>query len=342
MYVLAEKATDDEELEYLVETAKVPIFGIDLEGRITEWNLMFGQISGYSKEEVLGSDALKILTEPQHCEAVSAVFRDTLAGRPTLGYELPGFRTKYGGTRQLVLNLAVRKTTAGKNVGLVAIGHDITDFRDREADLLEAVEHLAGGIAHDFNNLLTVILGNIRMLAEGLREGVDDDFEELLADAISAAEDASSLSQNLLAFAHRRDVELSPILAPDAQAQGSETILVVEDQARVRRFAVRCLRSLGYQTQEAAGATEALEILSQGAVPDLVFSDVIMPGGASGFELAKIVAEQHPDCGIVLTSSYSQGSWGDQRGDGEVLEILRKPYSRKALACRLRKALDEI
>ena len=125
---------------------------------------------------------------------------------------------------------------------------------------------------------------------------------------------------------------------PSAHGQG-ETILVVEDNAQVRALTVERLKRLGYHVLEADNGPNALAILEQADNVDLVFSDVVMPGGMSGFDLARKVLEISPGRRILLTSGFS----GDAaRGAGDLLDqhkILRKPYSVSELAEAIREAL---
>ena len=126
--------------------------------------------------------------------------------------------------------------------------------------------------------------------------------------------------------------------------RGTETILVVEDEPRVRRFAVRALSGLGYRVLEAENAQEALEVLGEGASVDLMFSDIIMPGRMNGRQLAGAVAESHPDVKILLTTGYSKGRAEtkpqEDFEDAASLPLIRKPYSKDQLARQLRELLD--
>jgi CheY-like chemotaxis protein len=118
------------------------------------------------------------------------------------------------------------------------------------------------------------------------------------------------------------------------------TILVVEDDPRVRRLTVNRLETLGYATLVAGDAHEALAILSSGAALDLVFTDLVMPGGLSGYELAHRVATQWPDLPVLLTSGYADEL---VRGDADAishLKVLSKPYRQADLAKAIADALE--
>jgi PAS domain S-box-containing protein len=118
-----------------------------------------------------------------------------------------------------------------------------------------------------------------------------------------------------------------------------ETILVVEDNVAVRRVTVERLKALGYRVEEAEDGRRAIERLEQGPAPSLVFSDVVMPGGLSGFDLAREIAKRWPELNVLLTSGFAADE-AAEKGDGlEEIEILGKPYSQEALARAITAAL---
>ena len=129
------------------------------------------------------------------------------------------------------------------------------------------------------------------------------------------------------------------IETPEGVTGGGETILVVEDNLGVRRLTVELLKMLGYRVLEAGDARSALETLHAGEPVHLVFSDVIMPGGVSGVELARKIKELWPSQKILLTSGFA-GMVGETDRDA-VLEspMLRKPYSQIELGRAIRAAL---
>jgi CheY-like chemotaxis protein len=114
-----------------------------------------------------------------------------------------------------------------------------------------------------------------------------------------------------------------------------QMILVVEDESQVRRLAVRILRSLGYQAVEADSAAIALEILK--ATPRIValFTDVVLPGGESGVELARKARQQCPDLKVLFTSGYTEARLAHSRGLPEGSDFLNKPYRKAQLAEKL-------
>jgi PAS domain S-box-containing protein len=121
--------------------------------------------------------------------------------------------------------------------------------------------------------------------------------------------------------------------------RGTETILLVEDDELVRRQVIAQVQALGYTTITAANAAEALALLDRGAVPDLLFTDIIMPGGVNGRQLAEEAVKRHPTMKVLYTSGYTENAMTHEgRLEAGVL-LLKKPYRKADLARSLRMAL---
>ncbi len=121
---------------------------------------------------------------------------------------------------------------------------------------------------------------------------------------------------------------------------GNERILVVEDDKLVGDYVTRQLATLGYSTCTADSAAAALKLIDEGEKFDLILTDIILPGGMNGRELAQEVARRRPEMKIVYTSGYSQDAIIHHgRLDSDVL-LLSKPYRKAKLAQILRTALD--
>ena len=121
---------------------------------------------------------------------------------------------------------------------------------------------------------------------------------------------------------------------------GSDTILVVEDDSLVRQHVVRQLEGLGYRVLEAPAGLAAIEILKQFPQIDLLFTDVVMPGGMGGRDLADAARALRPDLKVLFTSGYTENSIVHNGRLDEGVELLSKPYRREQLALKVRKVLD--
>ncbi len=124
---------------------------------------------------------------------------------------------------------------------------------------------------------------------------------------------------------------------------GRERLLVVEDDDAVRAILVKMLSGLGYSVTVAANGSEALELWR--ADPhgiDLVLSDVVMPGGISGVDLAERLLAERPELKIVLMSGYSSALLNTDVLKRSGVSFQQKPLQRQALARRLREALESV
>jgi len=119
-----------------------------------------------------------------------------------------------------------------------------------------------------------------------------------------------------------------------------ETLLLVEDNAEVREVTRQRLEILGYRVLEASNGATALATLAIGTQVHIVFSDVVMAGGLSGFDVAREVRQRWPTTRILLTSGYPDDILRGQSTEMQDLRILRKPYNRLELAKALRDVLD--
>jgi two-component system CheB/CheR fusion protein len=124
----------------------------------------------------------------------------------------------------------------------------------------------------------------------------------------------------------------------EAPLGDGELILVVEDNDKVRQATVSGLESLGYAVLEAKTGPDAIKLLESGEPIALVFSDIVMPGGMTGYDVAERVRSMSPDLKVLLASGYSDLDV-KVRKTARDLRTLEKPYSRAQLACALREAL---
>jgi PAS domain S-box-containing protein len=113
-------------------------------------------------------------------------------------------------------------------------------------------------------------------------------------------------------------------------------VLVVEDDAFVAELAAGMLNELGFEAIVAHSAKEALDRLTAGDKPKLIFSDIVMPGGISGLELACKVRDRFPELPILLTTGYSEQVAGTHG-----FPVLHKPYELDSLAGAVRKILKD-
>jgi PAS domain S-box-containing protein len=125
-----------------------------------------------------------------------------------------------------------------------------------------------------------------------------------------------------------------------ADKRGSETILVVEDQMDVGDYAETVLAEFGYNVLRAGNANEALAVLDGAGDIDLLFSDLIMPGGMNGVVLAREVKRRRPRMRVLLTTGYAESSIERVDARGAEFEMIQKPYKRSELATKVRQVIE--
>ncbi|MGH6706446.1 MAG: ATP-binding protein [Sphingomicrobium sp.] len=136
------------------------------------------------------------------------------------------------------------------------------------------------------------------------------------------------------------DGAIAPAPADTAALGGNETILVVEDNPNVRKTVIRQLHDLGYGSVEAESGAQALQLVAEGLTFDLLLTDVVMPGGMTGYQLADQLRQARPQTKVLFTSGYTElARSADQPARKDPL--LSKPYRKQDLGRAVRAALDQ-
>ena len=133
----------------------------------------------------------------------------------------------------------------------------------------------------------------------------------------------------------------SSSLAAAPATQGHEAILVVEDEEDVRSYSCGVLRDLGYRVFEAASADAALVTLAERQEVQLLFTDIGLPGGLNGRELAAAARRRRPGLRVLLTTGYAGAAFDGRDGMGAGMELVTKPFSATLLAATVRRILGE-
>jgi two-component system NtrC family sensor kinase len=118
-----------------------------------------------------------------------------------------------------------------------------------------------------------------------------------------------------------------------------ETILLVEDDDTVNRFATEVLQDLGYDVMSATDAQRALTLLDEYDV-DLLFTDVVLPGGINGRELANTAVKKKPGLKVLFATGYTRNAIIHHGRLDPGVEVLMKPYTYEVLARKIRAVLD--
>ena len=128
--------------------------------------------------------------------------------------------------------------------------------------------------------------------------------------------------------------------ASDHQSLGAETILVVEDDEALRLYTVEILGDLGYSVLAAANPAAALEIIGRCPDIDLLFTDIVMPGGMNGRQLADEAIRRKPELKVLFTTGYTANAIVHHGRLDPDVELISKPFTYESLGRKLRTILD--
>ncbi|WP_332661082.1 hybrid sensor histidine kinase/response regulator [Brevundimonas sp.] len=214
----------EEEFRLLVQgVVDYAIYMLDLEGRVTTWNMGAQRIKGYRPEEIIGSHFSRFYTEDERAAGAPA---HALAQAASEGrFETEALRLRKDGShfRAHVVIDAIRNEE-GVLLGFAKVTRDVTERveaqqaleRTREAlfqsQKIEAIGQLTGGIAHDFNNLLMAVLGSLELVRKRL--DYDPRITPLIDNAIQGAERGAVLTQRMLSFARKQELTFVAVDVP--------------------------------------------------------------------------------------------------------------------------------
>jgi nitrogen-specific signal transduction histidine kinase len=158
--------------------------------------------------------------------------------------------------------------------------------------------------------------------------------------AIKSLEGEGTTVMILLPVIARASVDHGAEGERPAPLAGRERVLLVEDDPQVLQFVSSQLVSLGYEVTAVSAGPDALELLRDGAPIDLLFTDVVLPKGMSGVELARRAKEIRPSLKVLMTSGYPEEAFQHHGRPEEGTLLLHKPFRRKQLAETLKRVLE--
>ncbi|MFZ0065297.1 MAG: PAS domain S-box protein [Pseudolabrys sp.] len=214
----------EEQFRLLVQgVSDYAIYLLDLEGKVTNWNLGAQRIKGYLPAEIIGQHFSRFYTDEDRAAGLPQHALETV--RQVGRFEKESWRVRKDGSRfwAHVIIDAIRDD-AGQVIGYAKITRDITERKRTEEELerarefsfqaqkLEAIGQLTGGIAHDFNNLLMAVLGSLELLRKRLPD--DPKSIALLENAAQGAQRGTTLTKRMLAFARNYELTREVIDVP--------------------------------------------------------------------------------------------------------------------------------
>ena len=224
------------ELAALIDTANAPIFGIDADGLVNEWNQTAERITGFGKDEVLGRDLVAHFITDDYKASVREVLDQALLGQQTANYEFPLY-TKTGDRVDVLLNSTTRRDASGEIVGVVGVGQDITELRHSQAQVIQASKlatlgEMATSVAHELNQPLNVI----RMASNNCRRHIEQrgpsaDYVIAKLDRIeSQTERAAAIIDHMRMFGRKAQEKNQPM---DARVSVTDALQLVGEQLRL-------------------------------------------------------------------------------------------------------------
>lgn len=241
-------------------------------------------------------------------------------------------KTDPGQFELAVLNLAVNARDAMQKGGVLTIS-----ARDAGAACVEVVVQDTGtGISPEIMGRIFEPYFTTKQLGEGTGLGLSQvyGFVQQCGGTMRVESEVGVGTRMILSLpVSDEPLQAKPEPAAPVETQSGKAILLVEDDDNVADTVYAMLTDLGHNATRARSVDEALQLLKSHAKFELVFSDIVMPGGRSGMDLAQELARTHPEMPVLLTTGYS----GRSERESE-FKVLRKPYDIRAL----QSALDDV
>jgi len=230
------------DLTTLVDTANAPIFGIDAEGHVNEWNQAAERITGYTKDEVMGRNLVAEFITDEFKTSVKQVLNNALKGEETANYEFPLY-TKSGNRVDVLLNSTTRRDASGTIVGVVGVGQDITERKLAEAQVIQASKlaplgEMATSVAHELNQPLNVIRMAAGNVLRKVRKGdAEPEYLSGKLERIAArTERAAAIIDHMRMFGRKAD-EAPSSIDPREVIQGAFDLM--GEQLRLAEIEIR-------------------------------------------------------------------------------------------------------
>jgi signal transduction histidine kinase/DNA-binding response OmpR family regulator len=241
-----------------------------------------------------------------------------------------------------LLNLAVNARDAMPDGGVLSIGtvrHEAAEDGDEWLEI--SVQDTGVGMSPEVRDRVFEPFFTTKEVGKGSGLGLSQVYGFVRQSdgevALDSGEGTGSTFRLRLPLSDEIAQPLSPETPRPQIVGGEEKVLLVEDDPTVLALTLDLLSGLGYQVTCATNAAEALEVLKSPAPIDLLFTDVVMPGGVSGVSLARTARELRPDLPVLLSSGFI----GERAGGKEVeFELIDKPYETAVVAAKVRSLLD--
>ncbi|MBW3555067.1 MAG: response regulator [Gemmatimonadetes bacterium] len=303
------------------------------------------QLLAFSRKQVFQPRVLDLNAEILDMERMlGRLAGENVELRVELDPDLGRIRADASQVHQVVMNLAVNARDAMPDGGVLLIATrnvDAVDGPDSGEGVLLTVRDTGTGIPEDVREKIFEPFFSTKG-AKGTGLGLSTVYGIVRQSGGSIRVDSAPAEGTTFEIRLPRvDGAAEPVdkPSPSDAVEGSETILIVEDEAAVRKLAVRILRKYGYTALDAATGEEALELLRARSTPvDLLVTDLMMPG-MGGAELAAAAAERFPDIPVLYMSGYTDETIVEQGILKQGIWLLEKPFTPEGFVRRIREVL---
>src|SRR5581483_7583090 len=309
------------------------------------------QLLTYSRQQTLTPQAADLTQKlPMLRELLTRSLRPDIEIKVELP-ELPcTVRVDPGEFELAILNLAINAKDAMPNGGTLSIRAKPVTLKGEASEDGLAGEFVAVRVADNGHGIPADVLSRVfepffttKEVGKGTGLGLSQVYGFAKQSGGTATISSSEGRGTVVTIYLPRSAEASRSVAPPAatpvQAEATGTVLLVEDNNDVAEVAAGYLRQLGYRVRSVANAQAALAALRLDPQVELVFSDILMPGGRTGLDLARDIRRQFPHIPVLLTTGYSASAQDAVRHG---VLVLQKPYDVETLRRHIREAMEQV
>jgi len=307
------------------------------------------QLLTYSRQQTLAPQVIDLSQRlPLLRELLTRSLRADIEIKVDVPDEVCAVRVDPAELEMAIINLAINAKDAMPNAGTLSIRAKAVTLKGEASEEGLSGEFIAIRVADTGSGIPADILPRVfepffttKEIGKGTGLGLSQVYGFAKQSGGTATVTSAPGSGTAITFYLPRSRDLPEQAEPQARAQAPDgaagTVLLVEDNSDVAEVASGYLRELGYRVRSVADARAALAALRADAAVDLVFSDILMPGGMNGLELARAIRDRFPGIPVLLTTGYS-ASAQDAVRQGVV--VLQKPYDLEALRRHIREAIE--
>ena len=306
------------------------------------------QLLSYSRQQTHAPQVVDLSERlPALQELLTRALRSDIEIKVDVPEELCAVRVDAGEFELAILNLAVNARDAMPKGGTLSIrAKPVMLNGDATADGLSGdfvavrVADTGHGIPADLLRRVFEPFFTTKEVGKGTGLGLSQVYgfarQSGGTATVSSAEGRGTEVTLYLPRSHEIPEPAPPIAPAPAQVEAAGTVLLVEDNPDIAEVAAEYLGQLGYRVRSVANVRGALAELRLDPTVDLVFSDIVMPGGKSGLDLADEIRERFPDIPVLLATGYSASA---QNAVARGIVVLQKPYDLESLRRQIQEAI---